>query len=258
MMKTSLEHWSRAHLKLGSNCDSVDNNVCESFNNMILESRYLPIVSMLEWIRRNMMVRIQECRSKTSKWKGTICPNVFKKLKQNINRSANCNVLWNGKDGFEVTEHGRFKFTVSLENRVCTCRYWQLAGLPCCHAISAIYKSSKQVDDYIANCFSIAVYHKIYDHCLEPLEGDDSWPTADHPRPLAPGFIKMPGRPKVERRREPGEAPKGSKMSKVGTKITCSLCHRQGHNMKSCKNNPNVNHNVKCSYSEAISKEEKS
>uniref|UniRef100_M8C797 MULE transposase domain-containing protein n=1 Tax=Aegilops tauschii TaxID=37682 RepID=M8C797_AEGTA len=55
MMNTDPIHWSRAYMKLGSYCDSVDNNMCESFNNWIMESRYLPIISMLEWIRCKIM-----------------------------------------------------------------------------------------------------------------------------------------------------------------------------------------------------------
>ena len=101
-MNTDLVHWSRAYMKLGSNCDSVDNNMCESFNNYILLARYLAIVSMLEWIRCKIMVRVQENRGKSVNWEGTICPIFFKKLKQNIRRSGFCHVLWNGKDGFEV------------------------------------------------------------------------------------------------------------------------------------------------------------
>ncbi|XP_044390233.1 uncharacterized protein [Triticum aestivum] len=237
MMNTAPEHWCRAYMKLGSNCDSVDNNMCESFNNWILEARYLPCISMLEWIRQKNMVRIQENRTKAEKWEGTICPNVFKKLKQNIKRSGTCDVLWNGKEGFEVLEHEKFKFTVNLEAWTCSCRYWQLSGLPCCHAISAIYKTGRKIDDYIAKCYSIEVYNKIYSHCLEPLEGEESWPRSDRVKPAPPGYISLPGRPKTERRREEGEAPKGNKMRKIGGTITCSPCHRTGHNMKSCTNN---------------------
>ena len=54
------KHWSRAWFRLGSNCDSVDNNICESFNKWIIDARFLPIISMLEAIRRKVMVRIQE------------------------------------------------------------------------------------------------------------------------------------------------------------------------------------------------------
>jgi hypothetical protein len=31
-MRTDPEHWSRAWFKIGSFCDSVDNNMCECFN----------------------------------------------------------------------------------------------------------------------------------------------------------------------------------------------------------------------------------
>jgi hypothetical protein len=52
MMNTSPEHWSRAFFKIGSNCDSVDNNMCESFNNSIMEARFYPVISMCEHIRK--------------------------------------------------------------------------------------------------------------------------------------------------------------------------------------------------------------
>jgi len=45
---------------------------------------------MNEIIMCKVMVRIQEDRTKAEKWQGTICPNVFKKLKLNIERSAKC------------------------------------------------------------------------------------------------------------------------------------------------------------------------
>ena len=113
MMRTSPEHWSRAFFKLGSNRDLVDNNMCESFNNSITDSRFLPVISMNETIRTKVMVRIQQNRAKAEKWTGTICPNVFKKLKLNIDRSAGCYVLWNGENGFEVKEKNEMKWTVN-------------------------------------------------------------------------------------------------------------------------------------------------
>lgn len=66
------KHWARAFFQVGSKCDSVDNNICESFNNLIIESRFYPIISMLEKIRCQMMKRIQENRTNSEKWHGTI------------------------------------------------------------------------------------------------------------------------------------------------------------------------------------------
>lgn len=133
--------------------------MCESFNNSIITTRFHPIISMLEAIRCNVTVRIQENMAKSEMWHGKICPNIFKKLKLNITRSAQCQVLWNGKDGFEVKEKER-RYIVNLETKICSCRYWQLSYLPCCHAISAIYKVSKHLDDYIADCYYIEEYKK--------------------------------------------------------------------------------------------------
>lgn len=202
MMSTSPEHWSRAYFRLGSNCDSVDNNICEAFNHSIMEARFYPVISMCEAIRKKLMVRIQENRARADRWSGHICPNIFKKLKMNIQLSGRCNVLWNGEDGFEVQEREDRKYIVNLKKGECTCRYWQLAGLPCCHAIAAIYKSSQKLDDYIAPCFTKAAYMKTYQHVLMPVEGAANWPISDMPRPLPPAYVKMPGRPKTQRRRE--------------------------------------------------------
>ena len=56
--KTNPIHWSRAWFRLGSNCESVDNNMSESFNSWIIESRFKPIITMLEDIRIQVTRRI--------------------------------------------------------------------------------------------------------------------------------------------------------------------------------------------------------
>ena len=61
------KHWSRAWFRLGSNCDSVDNNICESYNKWNKDARFLPIISMLEAIRQKVTARIQEMIEKCEK-----------------------------------------------------------------------------------------------------------------------------------------------------------------------------------------------
>ena len=102
MMNTNPKHWSRAWFNIGSNCDSVDNKMCESFNNWIVDIRAHPIISMLEGIRTKAYMRIQQNRSKTSKWSTSFCPNILKKLNKYIDLAQQCSAIWNGKDGFEV------------------------------------------------------------------------------------------------------------------------------------------------------------
>jgi hypothetical protein len=159
ILKTHPQHWSRAWFSLGSNCDSVDNNLCESSNKWIVEARFLPIITMLEIIRRKVMVRIQEQRSKSERWMGRICPNILRKLNAYIKLSGYCHAISNGAEKFEVT-HWDHRFTVDLQEKTCSCRYWQLSGLPCCHAISSIYFKTSSLEDYIADCYSVENFQK--------------------------------------------------------------------------------------------------
>lgn len=220
ILNTHPQHWSRAWFRLGNNCDSVDNNLCESFNKWIVEARYFPIITMLEAIRRKVMVRIHEQRSKSERWRGRICPNILRKLNAYIKQSAYCHAISNGATKFEVT-HFDNRFTVDLDAKTCSCRYWQLSGLPCCHAVTCIYFNTNALEDYVADCYTVEQFRQTYRHCLEPVEGQDSWPVSERPKLRAPEYIKMPGRPKTHRTREPTEKPKATKMSRMGSVIRC-------------------------------------
>ncbi|KAK4397176.1 hypothetical protein Sango_1554200 [Sesamum angolense] len=92
LRKINLEHWARAFFPLQSKCDILVNNICESFNNYILDARDKPIITMLEWIRTKLMTRLQQKREGMEKalvmrkylWK------VLKFLQQA--RSMNCSL----------------------------------------------------------------------------------------------------------------------------------------------------------------------
>jgi len=77
------------------------------------------------------------------------------------------------------------------------------------------------------------------------------------PKPEPPAFVKMPGRPKTQRRREAGEEPKGSKLSRVGIKMRCRLCHKSDHNSRRCPKNPEAGNKKKCTHQEAEGKKAK-
>ncbi|CAL4981941.1 unnamed protein product [Urochloa decumbens] len=62
-----------------------------------------------------------------------------------------------------------------------------------------------------------------------------AWPESDKLKPKPPGYVKMPGRPKKSRRKEPGEKAKRNKMSKVGGSIKCGKCKAKGHNSTTCE-----------------------
>jgi hypothetical protein len=217
LQNTDPIHWCRAWFKLGSNCESVDNNMSESFNSWIIEARFKPILSMLEDIRILVTRRIQENRSNSERWKMEICPNIIRKFRKIRHRTQYCHVLWNGEAGFEVRDK-KWRFTVDLKNKTCSCRYWQVSGIPCAHACSALFKMTEEPNNHVNKCFSIETYKRTYQHVLQPVEHEDAWPMSENPKPLPPRVKKMPGRPTKKRRRDVSEPMKSStKASRVGT-----------------------------------------
>ncbi|XP_072147178.1 uncharacterized protein [Setaria viridis] len=205
--------------------------MCESFNKWIVKARFFPIITMLEIIRRKVMVRIQSNRSKSLSWNTVICPNILKKINSYISLSGVCHAICNGQDQYEV-KHWNNRFTMDLQKKECSCRYWQLSGLPCPHAISCIFFKTNTLDDYISKCYTVEEFNKIYNYCLIPVEGMQSWPQSDRPPLQAPGYVRMPG--EKERKRESNEKPKVGKISRVGTVIRCRKCKQIGHNRSIC------------------------
>lgn len=75
--------WSKAFFSTDSKCDAVENNMCETFNGLIVEARYEPIIGMLEDIRVEVMVRMQKRREMMMKWEGELCPKIILTLEEN-------------------------------------------------------------------------------------------------------------------------------------------------------------------------------
>ncbi|KAK8644530.1 hypothetical protein V6N13_123835 [Hibiscus sabdariffa] len=82
-------------------------------------------------------------------WPTEISPVAKQKLEKNIDYSSQCRLVWNGHGGFEVTQ-GEDPHTVDLERLTCTCKEWEINGIPCCHSICAMFYDSKDPHNYIA------------------------------------------------------------------------------------------------------------
>ncbi|XP_040361867.1 uncharacterized protein LOC121049253 [Rosa chinensis] len=121
----------------------------------------------------------------------------------------------------------------------CTCRRWQLSGIPCVHAICAIRtKKADPVlfcDDYLLP----STYMESYNLIIHPITGEDDWEPVDYPI-APPPYKKQAGRPKMKRTKEPIEnkqpppAPNTTKMPRTYSKMTCQVCFKKGHNRLGC------------------------
>ncbi|XP_060200550.1 uncharacterized protein LOC132628803 [Lycium barbarum] len=149
----NIDRWSKVYFKYLSCCDSVDNNMAESFNSWILGPRHKTIITMLEEIRVKMMRRVRQLREFSETWITNISPMALKVLQENTSKSMKCTLEWNGEYGFEVKDSWGNKFIVNLNSNTCTCRSWMLKGIPCCHAIAALHFRKLEPIHYVAHWY---------------------------------------------------------------------------------------------------------
>ncbi|XP_009618093.2 uncharacterized protein [Nicotiana tomentosiformis] len=228
------ERWCKVYFKYFSNCDSVDNNMAETFNSWILGPSHKTIIIMLEEIRVKMMIRIAQMRDFYDTWISDISPMAVKVLQENTSKSIKCVVHWNGQYSYEVKEGHNSKHIVNLNRLTCTCRAWILKGIPCAHVVAAIHFKKLEPVNYIAHWYHRETYMKTYSHFLQHIQNMEMWPQSQNPSVIPPEVRVMLSRAKKVRRKEPTENKTG-KLSKRGTQITYNNCHTKGHNKKGCQ-----------------------
>lgn len=202
--------------------DAVTNNISETFNGTIVRARGKHIIHMLEDIRSALRQRQYKNMEKMNKVTDKICPRIredLEKLKQGSRYCKACPGLFGQ---FEVSSYGK-QFAVNLELRTCSCRSWDITGIPCIHSLSAIHYMKLDAVDYCSHYFTVETYKKIYSFSLDTLNGEMMWPRADG-YPVKPPLVRaMPGRPKKNRKKDNDEKdPKNPKrLRRLGIRMTC-------------------------------------
>lgn len=104
-----------------------------------------------------------------------ICPKIREKIEANKHGSRLCVVKPTGLDKFQIII-GKDGFVVFLSKKICTCRAWDISGIPRSHAIATIFYKKKDVEDYVDPCYSKSRYFEVYKHGLKLLNGPKMWP----------------------------------------------------------------------------------
>ncbi|XP_024196125.1 uncharacterized protein LOC112199326 [Rosa chinensis] len=220
-------YWCRAFFNTSVNCDIMDNNLCESFNGWLVEARKKPLVTMFEEIRVKLMKRIQMRKEKMEALQGNIYPKPRKVLEKNKIKVATDYIpTFNGGDEAEVENIEGAKNVVNMRHRTCNCRRWDLIGIACKHAISAIHLRRHDPYDYVANCYLKKTYLAIYNNLIRPVNSMDLWQRSDDPPILPSQYSRQPGRPKTKRIKDASEnAPSGDgKLGKQQRSLSCGNC----------------------------------
>jgi hypothetical protein len=230
--------WVRAFFSEYPKCDILLNNTCEVFNNYILEARELPILSMLQKIKVQLMTRhYNKKKEVTEKWGDmVICPKIRKKLARHAEMSNTCYPLPSGSGIFEVHDR-EWKYVVDIAAKKCECRRWDLTGIPCSHAIACLKHERIPEDSVLPHCYSIEALQNAYSCQIFPCSDKSSWQNVGGSQVKPPKYEKKPGRPPKARKKAPHEVQgrNGPRLSKHGVIMHCSHCGKPDHNVARCE-----------------------
>ena len=226
------ECWARHAFDTNCKTDLVVNNLSEVFNRMILDVRSKPIWTMVDGIRTKLMMKYSKIRALTESTRWEITPHYSGLLEEAKKYSRYCSARQADVDLWQVTS-GSNIHAVNLIARTCGCKKWDLTGLPCNHAVSAIMKSKQCPEEFVADFFKKPVYYEAYKHVVYPVPGPDAWTKTDTQDIDPPVFREKPGRKQTARRKGLFEVPAPRDTSRMGS-ITCGNCHKPGHRFTNC------------------------
>ncbi|KAH9715583.1 SWIM-type domain-containing protein [Citrus sinensis] len=209
------------------------------FNSWILPYRDRLALSMLEKIRCRLVKRFTKRRNEGNTWQKTIALRIYKELDQTFEKGEKMIVQSSGDLNFQVMDKSYYlarRFIVKLEDKTCDCGYWEIADLPCSHAMAAIGYARHEIEEYNPFCFTKQAYINTYSVMFSPIPDERTWELGDRPLIDPPIVQKKIGRPKKCRKRAAIEPQKRSRRFFVN----CSVCGGSNHNVRSCPLRPSV------------------
>lgn len=227
--------WATAYFE-GTRFGHLTANIVESLNTWILEASGLPIIQMMECIRRQLMTWFNERRETSMQWTSILVPTAERRVAEALERARTYQVLRANEAEFEVISHEGTNI-VDIRNRCCLCRGWQLYGLPCAHAVAALLSCRQNVHRFTESCFTVATYRKTYSQTIHPIPDKSLWKELSEGDPNAnkaveiiinpPKSLRPPGRPRKKRVR-------AEDRGRVKRVVHCSRCNQTGHFRTTC------------------------
>nr|GEV74422.1 hypothetical protein [Tanacetum cinerariifolium] len=132
--KIPAKHWARSHFPGRAKSDLLLNNICEVFNGKIVGGRDRPVITLLEYIREYCMKRIVNVQGVIDKCTGPLTPTATR-IMESIKKEAQLmKVQWNGANKYQISGSLGDQCVVDVVSMTCSCRKWELTGIPCLSA----------------------------------------------------------------------------------------------------------------------------
>lgn len=227
IMQSEPIHWANAFFP-GARYNLMASNFGELFYSWVSEAHELPITQMVDAIRNKIAELLYSKQTQSMEWLRRLTPSMEEKIEKENLKVRTLQVLISGGNRFEV--RGDTVEVVDVDSCDCTCKGWQLTGLPCCHAIAVIGILRRDAYDYCSRYFTTDSYRITYSESVHPIWGlGDTWEKGSSQLAVTvtpPPTRRPPGRPTTKR---------VSSQDAGRRQLQCSRCKGTGHNKSTCK-----------------------
>ncbi|XP_052207358.1 uncharacterized protein LOC127811488 isoform X2 [Diospyros lotus] len=226
VIRSEPDHWANVFFG-GQRYDHMMCNFGDLFYSWVEEATELPITQMVDVLRGKMMELIYTRRVNSNQWGARLTPSMEEKLQNEASKSHSLQVLLAHDSTFEV--RGESIDLVDIDHWDCSCKGWQLTGLPCCHAIAVVERLGRSPHDYCSQYFTAESYRLTYAESIHPVPNVEKLVKSEQTNALV--LVTPPskcprGRPKMK--------PAGS-IEIIKRQLQCSKCKDLGHNKRTCK-----------------------
>nr|XP_043612779.1 uncharacterized protein LOC122584785 [Erigeron canadensis] len=137
-------HWSKSVFR-GQVYKDLLFNLCfimfsiYSGHMQLVDGREKPIILCLEFIREYNMKRLAKVQKDIDQSAGPLTPRATEMFEAIKTEATKYRATFNGHTTFEVVGPWMDQHVVDLELRTCSCRRWELTGMPCKHVMASIF-----------------------------------------------------------------------------------------------------------------------
>ncbi|KAL0718767.1 hypothetical protein Bca4012_068090 [Brassica carinata] len=231
--KIGTAHWSRTYFK-GKRYNIMTSNIAEQLNSALVEGRSSPIVELLMFIQGMMTRWFSARRKKAEKHRGLVTVEVDKEMTKSMALISGSKI--NSVSSWASQVVGKFGGyeSVVLDQKKCSCKYFDNMQIPCGHALLAADNLKVPYATLVGPWYKTETWRETYVGVISPIGDprDEDIPEVVRKQVLMPPVTKRPpGRRKTKRYPSTGEIPVPKKKA---VENKCGRCRGTGHNRTNC------------------------
>ncbi|XP_009619237.1 uncharacterized protein [Nicotiana tomentosiformis] len=199
---------------------TMTSNIAESLNAVTKDTRELPIVELLEYIRTPLERWTNE---KLVNAKGT-----FTYFGKKYNKEL--------EDNRTLSQKMRVRASTNYIHIVVDgVKRFILDELPCAHALAALRHRNESYESYCSPYYTRESLLYTYEIPVDPMPDESKWNALQH---IAEEVVKPPTGERQPRRPKKQRYKPYEEVNAKKYKVSCGNCRLEGHNKRSCRNAP--------------------